>query len=102
MPRKNSFPLRLRQETRTAVLMLSEIQREGDEGRNHQGLQFWIGDLVDAVATKKFYDTFGISVSEFLARNRRRRDAQLREAARRLLARKFADIESGNIDPAGP
>jgi hypothetical protein len=81
--------------------MLSEIQCEQEDGRNHQGLQFWTGDLVDAVATKLFFDTFGISVSEFLARNRKLRDAQLREAARRLLARKFAAIERGNFNPAG-
>jgi hypothetical protein len=93
MPRKNSFPLRLRPETRTAVLMLAEIHREGDDSRNTQGLQFWINDLVDAVTAKQFFDTFGISVSAFLARCKSRRDPALREEARRLLARRFAVID---------
>ena len=95
MPRyrkRSTFPLSLRDETRTAVLMLSEIQSEGDSPR-HQGLQFWVGDLVDAVASKLFFDTFGMSVPEFLARSRCKRDAQLRDAARRLLARRYEAIK---------
>jgi hypothetical protein len=83
--------------------MLAEIQAGGDdepdaEGKNsprqnQRGLQFWTGDLVDAVATKLFFDTFGVSVSEFLSRHRKLRDSQLREEAWSLLERKFAGIE---------
>lgn len=94
MPRTNTFPLRLRTETRTALVMLTEIQSEGS-GPREQGLQYAVNDLVDAVASKKFFDVFGISVRDFLSRCRYRRDAQLRDAARRLLERKYAAIESG-------
>lgn len=87
--RRKTIPLRLRDETRTALVMLAAIQSEGD-GPREKGLQFTVNDLVDAVACKKFFDLFGVSIRDFLSRCKYRRDAQLRDAARRLLERKGA------------
>src|SRR5690349_1724686 len=96
--RRRTLPLSLRNETRTALVMLTEIQHDEEDGPRHQGIQYAVNDLVDAVVNKKFFDTFGVSSTEFLARCRRLpSDRALRDTARRLLARKFAAIQSGDF-----
>src|SRR5438552_3209316 len=110
LPRRYSFPMRLRPEARAAAVMLTTVR--GDDSQQ-KGWQSFVGDLVDMSVCLAFAETFGITVTDFLgrvraavARGRRAKfvpaDLQLETAAKKLLRTQFAAIGGQQSEnPAG-
>jgi hypothetical protein len=95
MPRKYSYPLRLRPEARAAAFMLATVQGEGDPSHRQQGIKFWLRDLVDVTVCGSFQETFGVTIKQFLKRARRLKlvdDNQLAREAQLLADQQFAAL----------
>lgn len=92
MPRKYSFPLRLRPQARTASLMLATVQAEGTNAT--RDLRSWLPEIVDVAVCQAFQETFGISIGEFFKRGRRLSDEQLKARALAMADEQFAALGS--------
>jgi hypothetical protein len=97
MPRKYSFPLRLRPQARTASLMLATVQAEGTNAT--RDLRSWLPEMIDVTVCQSFHETFGVTIGEFFKRGRRLSDAELKMHARDLADKQFAAL--GSSEGAG-
>jgi hypothetical protein len=90
MPRKYSFPLRLRPQARTASLMLATVQAEGTNAT--RDLRSWLPEMIDVAVCQSFQETFGISIGEFFRSGRSMSDAELKRRALLLADEQFAAL----------
>jgi hypothetical protein len=90
MPRKYSFPLRLRPQVRTASLMLATVQAEGTNAT--RDLRSWLPETIDVAVCQSFQETFGISIGEFFKHGRRMSDLELKRRALVLADEQFAAL----------